>query len=250
MTGRKATGNRLDMVLLARGLVATRSKARDAIARGQVQVDGRAARKAGARIREHAVVEIAPGAATHVSRGGIKLAHALDHFAIDVNGMTALDLGASTGGFTEVLLRRGAARVHALDVGHGQLHPSLARDPRVVALERLNARDLTRDHLGGDAPDLIVADLSFISLKLALPAALALAAGNARLVALVKPQFEVGRAHVGKGGIVRDEAVRDAACEDISRWLEHDRGWPVAGITPSPVKGAGGNGEYLIHARR
>jgi 23S rRNA (cytidine1920-2'-O)/16S rRNA (cytidine1409-2'-O)-methyltransferase len=183
-----------------------------------------------------------------VSRGGLKLAHALDRFAIDPLGLVALDLGASTGGFTDVLLRRGAARVVAVDVGHGQLHESLRQDERVTVFEKLNARDLTMEHVAV-MPDLIVADMSFISLKVALPAALDLAAPGARLVALIKPQFEVGRERVGKGGVVRDPALHDEVCREIAAWLGA-RGWRVLGVTPSPVAGQDGNREFLIGAVR
>ncbi len=184
-----------------------------------------------------------------VSRGGVKLAHALDHFAIDPAGLTCLDIGASTGGFTDVLLTRGAARVTAVDVGRGQLAWKLRGDERVVVLERLNARQLTRAHVP-DPVQLIVCDASFIGLQTILPAPLALAAPGARLVALIKPQFEVGRGAVGKGGIVRDPDQHRAVCERISAWLDGLEGWSVIGVTDSPIKGAEGNREFLIAAAR
>lgn len=183
-----------------------------------------------------------------VSRGGIKLDHALAHFAIDPRGLTALDIGASTGGFTDVLRARGAQRVFAVDVGYGQLALALRDDPRVVVLDRTNARRLTREQVP-DAIDLVVCDASFIGLRTILPAPLALAAPGARLVALVKPQFEAGRGQVGKGGIVRDPAVHAAVCARVRDWLE-ERGWPVLGIAPSPIKGRGGNVEFTIAAER
>jgi 23S rRNA (cytidine1920-2'-O)/16S rRNA (cytidine1409-2'-O)-methyltransferase len=184
-----------------------------------------------------------------VSRGGIKLAHALDHFAIDVSGANALDIGASTGGFTDVLLQRGAKHVHAVDVGHGQLAWKLRQDARVSVLERVNARHLTRREIP-EPPDLIVCDASFISLTVVLPAAFALAAPSARLVALVKPQFEVGRGRVGKGGVVRDPALHREVCEGIATWLEAQAGWHVEGVTESPIRGPEGNVEFLLFAQR
>jgi 23S rRNA (cytidine1920-2'-O)/16S rRNA (cytidine1409-2'-O)-methyltransferase len=184
-----------------------------------------------------------------VSRGGVKLAHALDHFRLDPTGRTALDLGASTGGFTDVLLRRGIGRVYAVDVGYGQLDWRLRNDPRVRVLERVNARNLTRTEVP-EPVDAVVADVSFISLRLALPAALALTAPAAWLVALIKPQFEVGKGRVGKGGVVRDPALHQAVCDDIARWLSEEQGWPVMGIVESPITGPKGNREFLIAARR
>jgi 23S rRNA (cytidine1920-2'-O)/16S rRNA (cytidine1409-2'-O)-methyltransferase len=185
----------------------------------------------------------------YVSRGGVKLAHALDHFAIDPQGKVALDIGASTGGFTDVLLRLGAARVYAVDVGHGQLDWRLRNEPRVVVLERTNARSLTTE-LVPEPIELVVCDASFISLELALPAALRLTHPNACLVALIKPQFEVGKGRVGKGGVVRDPALHAEVCDTIARWLEEEQGWPVLGVTASPITGPKGNREFLICARR
>lgn len=184
-----------------------------------------------------------------VSRGGLKLDRALEHFGIDVTGQTALDLGASTGGFTDVLLSRGAAHVFAIDVGQGQLAWRLRQDERVTVMEKTNVRALEPGVFPAD-PAVLVADLSFISLKVALPAALELAASGAHLVALVKPQFEAGKEQVGKGGIVREPAVHDAVCEEISLWLSREMGWTVLGLTDSPVTGAGGNREFLIAARK
>lgn len=184
-----------------------------------------------------------------VSRGGVKLAHALDHFAIPVEGAVALDIGASTGGFTHVLLERGARRVYAVDVGVGQLAWNLRQDPRVILREGMNARFLSRAEIP-ESVDFIGCDASFISLTTILPAALALAAARACLVALVKPQFEAGRAHVGKGGIVRDPEIHRRVCERVAAWLAGQPGWSVVGITESPIRGAEGNREFLLYARR
>lgn len=182
-----------------------------------------------------------------MSRGALKLAAALKHFGLSPRGLVCLDLGASAGGFSEVLLMHGARKIFAVDVGHGQLDPKIAGDPRVVNIERTNARDL-KPH--AEAPQAIVADLSFISLKLALPPALAMAAESAWLIALVKPQFEVGKENIGKGGIVRDEAVQNAVLEQISHWLPSNAGWSLIGTMESPVRGGDGNREFLIAARK
>ena len=183
-----------------------------------------------------------------VSRGGVKLDHALTHFRIDPRGLVALDIGASTGGFTHVLCERGAQRVYAVDVGYGQLDARLRNDPRVTVLERTNARYLSREQVP-EPIDLVVCDASFIGLRTILPTPLALAAPGARLVALIKPQFEAGRGRVGKGGIVRDPAVHDVVCGAVGDWLAA-KGWPVMGLVVSPIKGRDGNTEFLIAARR
>jgi 23S rRNA (cytidine1920-2'-O)/16S rRNA (cytidine1409-2'-O)-methyltransferase len=240
---------RLDQILVARGLYRTRSRARDAIERGRVTVEGQLAAKAGQTVPTHATIEIADEAQGYVSRAALKLAHGLDHFAISPQGLAALDLGASTGGFTQVLLERGCRHVAALDVGHGQMAPELAADPRVTLLEGLNARDLSARHVP-EPPGIVTADVSFISLKLALPPALGLAAPGAWLVALIKPQFEAGPAHLSKGGVVRDRQVHEAVCRDISRWLEDTMNWQVIGTTASPVTGSSGNREFIIAARK
>jgi 23S rRNA (cytidine1920-2'-O)/16S rRNA (cytidine1409-2'-O)-methyltransferase len=184
-----------------------------------------------------------------VSRGGVKLAHALDHFALDPGGRVCLDVGASTGGFTDVLLERGAAKVYAVDVGRGQLDWRLRQDARVVVLEGVNARYLTSDHLPEEI-GFVVCDASFIGLETVLPAALALAAPGARLVALIKPQFEVGRGRVGKGGVVSDPALHAEVCERVASWLGAIEGWRVIGVTESPIQGPKGNREFLIAAER
>ena len=180
-----------------------------------------------------------------VSRGGIKLAHALEHFALDVTGRIALDIGASTGGFTNVLLARAAARVYAVDVGYGQLADKLRHDDRVIVMERTNARQLTSQHVP-EPVDIIVCDASFIGLRTVLPAALALAAPGAFLVALIKPQFEAGKGRVGKGGIVRDSGLHAEICDAMTAWLEQQLGWQLLGICPSPITGVGGNKEFFL----
>ncbi len=245
---------RLDQALVARQLVPTRARARDAILRGTVTVDGTAATRPGQPVPPGARLAVADPGARYVSRGALKLAAALDHFGYRPEGRTALDIGASTGGFTDVLLQRGATLVFAVDVGHGQLHPRLADDPRVVAREGINARALARADLGprGASAEIgaLVADVSFISLRLALPPTLDLTAAGAFLVALVKPQFEAGREAIGKGGLVRDAAAGVAAAEDIATWLAGRPGWRVDGLIPSPISGGDGNREFLLGARR
>lgn len=239
---------RLDEALVARGLYPTRSRARDAVKRGTVKVDGVVATKSAQPITTEAVLSIADEARAYVARSALKLKHALDHFALSPQGLNCLDIGASTGGFTEVLLERGAAHVAAIDVGHDQFAAALRGEPRVTLWEGLNARDLTRDHLRLPLR-FIVCDVSFISLKLALPAAFDLAEAGARLVALIKPQFEAGRDALGKDGIVKNETLRQQICDDIASWLK-DRDWAPIGLTPSPLKGGSGNTEYLIAAEK
>lgn len=241
-------GLRLDKVLLMRGLVPTRSRARDLIVRGAVRVGGAVETKPGALVAEDAPIALSESS-DYVSRGGLKLEAAMEAFGFDARGRVALDVGASTGGFTEVLLRRGAAHVLAVDVGHGQLHDRLREDRRVTSLEGTDARALT----GREIPQrvgVIVADVSFISLEKALPAALGFAELGCWLVALVKPQFEAGREAVGKGGIVRDAAVRDAQAEKVAAWVGSLAGWRVAGLIASPIEGGSGNQEFLLGAVR
>lgn len=245
MNTSNAPPQRLDLVLVARGLVLTRAKARDLIARGKVRVDDEVVRKPAMSVRDEQTIMVDAQAAAQVSRGAVKLAAALDHFKLDPAGRIALDVGASTGGFTQVLLERGVARVYAVDVGKGQLHASLKDDPRVVALEGCDARALDRVMVP-DAIEAIVADVSFISLRKALPAALALAAPGCWLVVLVKPQFEVEREGIGKGGIVRDPALREQALVDVREWLAVQQGWTVLGDMPSPIEGGSGNVEFLL----
>jgi 23S rRNA (cytidine1920-2'-O)/16S rRNA (cytidine1409-2'-O)-methyltransferase len=238
---------RLDQALVAAGLAPSRARARALIEAGSVRVDGAVATRPAANAPPDAALAIDADPNPWVSRAGLKLAHALDAFGLDPAGAVALDLGASTGGFTQVLLARGAAEVWAVDVGHGQLAPSLRDDPRVRLREGLNARDLAA--AGLPPPDVVVADLSFIALSKALPTALALAGPGATLVALVKPQFEVGPERVGKGGIVRDPAAVADAVAGVRGFLEAE-GWTVLGETPSPIRGGDGNAEVLVAARK
>ena len=228
---------RLDHYLVQNGFVPSRARAQQAIAAGLVRVNGAPASKPAQKIADSDVVQLTGAAHDFVSRGGVKLAAALEQFAIDPKGKTCLDLGASTGGFCDVLLRAGAARAYAVDVGHGQLHERIAGDPRVINLEKTHAKDLSPT-LVPDAIDLIVCDVSFISLKKALPYALALASENALLAALVKPQFEVGREGIGKGGIVK-VGLGEPAAQEIACWIE-TQGWRVLGLIDSPI--AGGEG--------
>lgn len=238
---------RADVVLVERGLFDSRAKARAAIEAGGVSVAGRVLSKPSDLIDEAGDIA-AVAAHPYVGRGALKLVHALDLWPVQVAGRTVVDVGASTGGFTEVCLQRGAARVYAVDVGRGQLHPKLAGDPRVVGLEGVDARNLD-PRLIPVAPDLIVTDVSFIGLAKALPAALALAAGGADLVALVKPQFEVGPEHVGRGGLVKDEAARRRALDDVAAFLTASR-WTVRAVADSPIAGGDGNREFLLWAQR
>jgi 23S rRNA (cytidine1920-2'-O)/16S rRNA (cytidine1409-2'-O)-methyltransferase len=237
---------RLDQLLVDSGLAPTRSRAADLVRRGCVSVSGVPAAKPGALVSADASVAVTPESTSYVSRGALKLEAALDSFGFETEGRVALDIGASTGGFTEVLLARGAAKVYAVDVGRDQLHAKLRADPRVVVLEATDARNLdaslVREQVGA-----IVADVSFISLTFALPAALSLAAPDAWIVALVKPQFEAGRKAVGKSGVVRKEADREKAVTRVWQFLE-EKGWRVLGVIPSPVLGRGGNQEFLIGA--
>jgi len=237
---------RLDELLVLRGEFATRSRARDAIERGAVRVDGHVAGKPGHSVSTGASIEIDDPARRYVSRAALKLIAGLDHFRFDPTGCFALDVGASTGGFTQVLLERGASHVSAIDVGHGQLAPVLAADPRVTLVEGLNARDLIAADLAGQAPDFIACDVSFISLKLALPPALALAAAGALAVLLVKPQFEAGRAAIGKGGLLRDPETAIRIAEELRGWLDTMPGWQALGFCPSPIDGGDGNQEFLL----
>jgi 23S rRNA (cytidine1920-2'-O)/16S rRNA (cytidine1409-2'-O)-methyltransferase len=239
---------RADQLLFERGLAESRAKAQALILAGVVNSAGRRIEKPGEQLAADAALAVEGNDHPWVSRGGLKLAHALDHFRIAVDAKTALDIGASTGGFTDVLLSRGAARVYAVDVGYGQLAWKLRQDPRVIVHERLNARYLTRAHVP-EPVDLITCDASFIGLATILPAALALPAEEAELVALVKPQFEAGREHVGKGGVVRDPAIHHEVCERAAAWVAAQPGWRVAGIVDSPVLGPQGNREFLLYAR-
>lgn len=238
---------RADALLVARGLFPTRAQARAAIEAGGVTADGAAVTKPAQLLLEDAVLVAAP-AHPWASRGGVKLAHALAAFGVDPEGRVCLDIGAAHGGFCDVLLARAALRVYAVDVGRGQLAPRLAGDPRLVNLEGVDARRLDAK-LVPEPPTLITADASFIGLAKLLPAALALAAPQAELVALFKPQFEVGPDHVGKGGLVRNAAAIHAAQAMLTHWFVA-QGWPVADVIASPILGGDGNAERLIWARR
>lgn len=239
---------RVDQLLVQRGLAESRTKAQALILAGLVYAGDRRIDKAGDRLAAEAALAVKGRDHPWVSRGGVKLAHALDHFGINVSGRIALDIGASTGGFTDVLLARGAQLVYAVDVGHGQLAWKLRQDPRVVVRERVNARVLTWEQIP-EAVEIITSDVSFIGLTTVLPASLALAAAHAALVALVKPQFEAGREFVGKGGVVRDPEVHSSVCDRIAAWLGAQPGWAVEGVVESPILGAKGNREFLLCAR-
>jgi 23S rRNA (cytidine1920-2'-O)/16S rRNA (cytidine1409-2'-O)-methyltransferase len=240
---------RLDQLLVERGLAESRARAQALVMAGLVFSGERRLDKPGMLVADDVPLAVKGPEHPWVSRGGVKLAHALDRFGIEPSGLVCLDVGVSTGGFTDVLLSRGASRVYAVDVGRGQLAWKLRADPRVIVLERVNVRDLT-PALIPEPIDLIVCDVSFISLTMALPAALALAAPSATLVALIKPQFEAGREQVRKGGIVRDPEVLREVCERISTWLAAQPDWQVSGLIDSPIAGADGNFEFLIAAVR
>jgi 23S rRNA (cytidine1920-2'-O)/16S rRNA (cytidine1409-2'-O)-methyltransferase len=245
----KALKLRLDQLLVDRGLVESRARAQALVMAGLVWSGDRRLDKPGQAVAPDLAVELKGQDHPWVSRGGVKLAHALDHFGLDPQGRIALDVGASTGGFTDVLLTRGAARVYAVDVGHGQLAWKLRQDARVLVLERTNARHLERAQIPQPIGAL-VCDASFIGLETLLPAPLALAAPGAWLVALIKPQFEVGKGRVGKGGVVRDPALHAEVCERLVAWMEAQPGWTVLGVVASPIQGPEGNIEFLLAARR
>ena len=239
---------RADQLLVDRGLAESRQRAQALILAGLVYAGERRIDKSGEPVSDETDIEVRGRDHPWVSRGGVKLAHALEHFAIDIAGLVALDIGASTGGFTDVLLTRGAARVHAVDVGRGQLAWKLRQDARVVVHDGINARHLTAAEIG-EPIDIVTCDASFNGLATVLPAALALAAPGARLVALVKPQFEAGPGAVGKGGVVRDPETHRAVCEAAASWVA-SQGWSVVGIAESPITGPAGNREFLLYARR
>jgi 23S rRNA (cytidine1920-2'-O)/16S rRNA (cytidine1409-2'-O)-methyltransferase len=237
---------RADVFLVEQGYAKSRSEAQAAIRLGRVRADGTILSKPSQTVLAGAAIDYEKPH-PFVSRGGVKLAAALDHFGLSPEGRVCLDLGASTGGFTEVLLQRGAAQVYAFDVGHGQMNESLAHDPRVVARDGFNVRELTQADLPRPVTA-ITADLSFISLKLALPPALSLATMGAWVVMLVKPQFEAGRDAIGKGGIVRDAGVREATLTGIADFVAAQADWRVLGHIESPIEGGDGNVEYLLTA--
>lgn len=252
--GRKSPGRRsgylrLDELLAARGLAESRTRAQALVLAGIVYSGDKKLEKPGLRVADDVPLEVRGKDHPWVSRGGLKLVHALDTFAIDPRGKICLDIGASTGGFTDVLLARGAAKVYAVDVGHGQLAWKLRNDPRVVVAERMNVRNLGIEQIP-EPPDMIVCDVSFIGLEVALPAALSLAASGAILLALIKPQFEVGPGQVGKGGIVRDPELHASVCARIEAWISARPHWRVTGLVESPITGVDGNKEFLIAAER
>jgi 23S rRNA (cytidine1920-2'-O)/16S rRNA (cytidine1409-2'-O)-methyltransferase len=240
---------RLDRALVERGILPTRARAQAAIKAGQVRIDGAAATKASQSVAEGASLSVEGLDQQWVSRAALKLVGALDVFPVNPEGLIALDVGASTGGFSEVLLTNGAAKIYAIDVGHGQLAPEIASDARVVSLEKTNAKDLTAD-LIQDPIDLIVSDVSFIGLEKALPVPLGFARAGAELIALVKPQFEVGPGKVGKGGIVKERGLHAQVCKRIEDWLQNEMGWVVKGLIDSPIEGSDGNIEFLIYAEK
>ncbi|MCX9148020.1 TlyA family RNA methyltransferase [Erythrobacter sp. WG] len=244
----KAKKRRVDQLLTERGLAESRARAQALVMAGLVFAGDTKIDKPGQQIAEDAAIEVRGRDHPWVSRGGIKLAHAIDHFGLDPAGAVAMDIGSSTGGFTDVLLTRGAAHVFAVDSGTNQLAWKLREDPRVTVLEQLSARLLTREHIT-QACNWVVCDASFIGLAKVLEVPLALAAERCRLVALIKPQFEVGREEVGKGGVVRDSRLHARVCDEVRGWLE-TAGWEVDGITTSPITGPQGNVEFLISARR
>lgn len=240
---------RLDQLLVSRGLFESRSRGRDAIERGTVTVAGVIAGKAGLIVDEDADIVVNDPAQSYVSRAALKLIAALDHFGLDPAGLNCLDVGASTGGFTQVLLERQARHVIALDVGHDQLDERFRSEPRVTNLEGTNARALTRDQINGPV-EAVVSDVSFISLRLALPPALDMAEPGAWVAMLVKPQFEAGREAIGKGGMLRDPSSGPAVAAGIETWLNSLGGWQSLGVIPSPIAGGDGNQEYLLAGRK
>lgn len=243
------TKQRLDQHLVDTGHFPSRARARDAVLRGTVFLAGAVCTKPARKVGPGIEITVADPASGYVSRAALKLIEGLTVFKVDPAGRTCLDIGASTGGFTQVLLEKGATRIHAIDVGHGQMHESLAADPKVHARDGLNARDLTLDHLDGERPGLLVSDVSFISLKLALPPALELAAPGAEGIFLVKPQFEAGRDRIGKGGLV-DPRIAEETAGDLQAWLGTVPGWQAGDLIPSPVKGGDGNAEWLLYGKK
>ena len=239
---------RLDLLLVSRGLAPSREKAQAMILSGRVEVEGRRVEKAGTPVAPDAAVQVLGPAHPYVSRGGVKLAAALDAFGVDPRGLVCLDVGASTGGFTDCLLQRGALRVYAIDVGYGQLDAKLRADPRVVLRERVNARALSREHVPEEIA-LAAMDLSFISVRLVLPRVVPLLAPGAAAIVLAKPQFEAGRREVPRGGVVRSAAVQRRVVAEVERFGV-DLGLRFEGVIPSPIKGARGNQEFLLVFRK
>ncbi|PIT69516.1 TlyA family RNA methyltransferase [Bartonella tribocorum] len=244
-----ASRKRLDILLVEKNFFATRSRARDAVMRQTVKVNGEIIFKAGQTFFDDAEIVVCDPAQNYVSRAALKLIAALDAFPIVMDKVTAIDVGASTGGFTQVLLERGAAHVIAVDVGHHQFDTRLLGNSAITLLEGLNVRDFQEKHLGGRKIDLIVSDVSFISLKLALPPVLSLSKKSTQAVLLVKPQFEVGRKHIGKGGILDPSRAKETA-EELFVWLNTQTGWRAKGLLPSPITGGDGNVEYLLFGEK
>lgn len=237
---------RLDQLLVALDLFASRSRARDAVQRGTVRVDGRVVTKPSLTFPPSVTIEIDDPAQDYVSRAALKLVAGLDHFGLDPAGRDCIDIGASTGGFTEVLLKRGAASVISVDVGHGQFHPRLDADPRVTNIEGLNARYLEPDDIDNRSFDFVVSDVSFISLKLAIAPALDMAEPGAHCLLLVKPQFEAGRDAISKAGLLKEPETAPAVAAELERWLTEEMGWTSLGLIPSPIAGGDGNEEFLL----
>lgn len=241
---------RLDQLLLNRGLFESRSRARDAVQRGTVKVNGKVVSKPSANVAADVVIETDDPAQAYVSRGALKLVAALDHFKLSPEGLSCLDVGASTGGFTQVLLERGAAHVTSVDVGHGQMHQNVSGHPQVVNIEGLNARHMTAEDIGDVPVEFVVSDVSFISLKLALAPALDLAEPGATCVLLVKPQFEAGRDAISKAGLLKEPETAPDVAADLENWLVADMGWTSLGLIPSPIEGGDGNREFLLAGKK
>lgn len=241
---------RLDQCLVERGLFETRSRARDAVLRGTVRSGNDVLLKPGLMVASDLDITLDDPARRYVSRAALKLIAALDGFGVDAKGRHAVDIGASTGGFTEVLLERGAAHVTAIDVGHGQMHRRLIDDSRITLYEGVNARDLSQAYFQAGLPDLVVSDVSFISLKLALPPVLELAVTGAEALLLVKPQFEAGRDAIGKDGLLKDPALAEKIADDLYHWLDNVAGWRACGLLPSPIEGGDGNREFLLYGKK
>ncbi|MGX5665368.1 TlyA family RNA methyltransferase [Rhizobium daejeonense] len=246
----KPEPQRLDQLLVALDLFASRSRARDAIQRGTVKIDGKVVTKPSLVFSADHEFSIDDPAQDYVSRAALKLVAGLDHFKLDPEGRECLDVGASTGGFTEVLLKRGAGHVTSIDVGHGQFHPRLASDERVTNIEGLNARYLEPEDIDDRPIDFIVSDVSFISLKLALAPALDLAEPGSHCLLLVKPQFEAGRDAISKAGLLKEPETAPLVAAELERWLVEDMGWESLGLIPSPIAGGDGNEEFLLAGRK
>lgn len=242
-------GGRLDLFLVAASYFDSRARAQASILAGEVYIDGVVAARAAQKLSPGQSVEVRPSGQAYVSRGGLKLEHALDYFELSPEGLNVIDLGASTGGFTDVLLKKSAARVYAVDVGHDQLHASLRQDDRVIAMEGVNARTLDATQIASPV-NALVCDVSFISLRLVVPPALALLQAPAWMVLLIKPQFEAGRSALNKKGVVTDPEIHDRVCHDFTTWFtDIAPSWGIMGITPSPITGPQGNREFLFAAR-